>query len=49
MIVRRPCRRRRLLDACAGNREQVRAVERLIALSIVGGGGLVLGRRRMPA
>lgn len=42
-------RRRRLLNACAGDRSQVRAVERLIANAIASGGGLLLGRWRMPA
>lgn len=49
MKVYRPSRRRRLIPACDGDRKQVRGVEALIAQSIKSGGGLLLGRWRMPA
>lgn len=48
-------RRSRLIRACSGAatpdllRAQVRAVERLRADAILAGGGLLLGRWRMPA
>jgi hypothetical protein len=49
MRVNRPSRRKRLIAACAGDREQVRGVEGLTAHAIASGGGLLLGRWRMPA
>jgi excisionase family DNA binding protein len=42
--VRRVTRRRRLIPACSGDRDQVRAVERLLQLAAAAG-GLQLVRR----